>query len=356
MNKISKHRFIKALNRQVVDRTPVWIMRQAGRYMPEYRELRTKAGSFLELCKNPELACSATLLPIKRYPLDAAILFSDILLIPEAMGLGLEFIANEGPVFAKSIRNEADVVNLPEIDPDVDLAYVSNAIKLIKNELNNSVPLIGFAGSPWTIAAYMVEGKADKQFYKLKGLMYQQPEVMHMLLDHLSKQILRALQAQIDAGVDVVMLFDSWGGILTDSLFKEFSLAYMVKIVQNIRNTNDVPVIIFSKNGGRCLPDIAASGCAGIGLDWTADLAEAKKMVGTQVALQGNMDPCVLYANDARIVEEVQHVLKNFGSGYGHIFNLGHGIPYDIEPKKVDVMLKAIEEFSSTFNQSLQTV
>ncbi len=352
MQKILEHRFMRALNRQPVDRTPVWIMRQAGRYMPEYRALRAQAGSFLELCKNPELACAATLLPINKFPLDAAILFSDILLIPEAMGLGLDFVTNEGPVFAKTISTAQDVASLPHIDPERDLGYVSEAIKRIVTELNGKVPLIGFAGSPWTVCSYMVEGQTSKHFYKLKGLMYAQPAVMHQLLEHMTTQTINALQAQIKAGVNTVMLFDTWGGILTDALFKEFSLAYMAKIVHALRKMYpQVPVILFSKNGGRCLPEMAATGCQALGLDWTANLATAKKAVGAQVALQGNLDPCVLYASPERIDAEVKNILEQFGAGPGHIFNLGHGIPLDVDPERVHNMLDALHKRSPAFNQ-----
>lgn len=357
MQKFSNHRFIRALNRQAVDRTPVWIMRQAGRYMPEYRALRTQAGSFLDLCKNPELACAATLLPIKKYSLDAAILFSDILLIPWAMGLGLDFVQNEGPVFAKTVSSAADIAQLPHVDPEQDLAFVSATIKQIVAALNGSVPLIGFAGSPWTVSSYMVEGQTSKHFYKLKALMYAQPKVMHQLLEHMTVQIINSLQAQINAGVDTVMLFDTWGGVLSDPMFKEFSLAYMAKVVQALRNANPhIPVILFSKNGGRCLTEMAATGCQALGLDWTACIASAKKAVGAQVALQGNLDPCVLYAPAERIELEVKNVLEQFGTGPGHIFNLGHGIPLDVDPERVHNMLDALHKYSPAFNQSFSTV
>ncbi|HSX20446.1 MAG TPA: uroporphyrinogen decarboxylase [Gammaproteobacteria bacterium] len=356
MTKLRNDRFIRALNRQPVDRTPAWIMRQAGRYMPEYRALRERAGNFLALCKNPEMACAATMLPIQQYNLDAAIVFSDILLIPEAMGLGLEFVADEGPLFAKTIRSAADVDQLRDVDPQKDLGYVNDAIKLIVRELDNSVPLIGFAGSPWTVASYMVEGQTAKHFYKLKGLMFQAPQVLHKLLAHMSKQITRALQAQIDAGVNVIMLFDTWGGILNDAAYQEFSLRYMADIVRDLKRDNPtVPVILFTKNGGRCLSAMAAVGCDAIGLDWTANLADAKAQVGQQVALQGNMDPCTLYASPERIVEEVKNVLAQFGSGTGHIFNLGHGIPMDVKPENVQVMLDAVHTYSPAYHQPLVT-
>lgn len=357
MNKFAAHRFIKALNRQPVDRTPVWVMRQAGRYLPEYRALRTQAGNFLNLCHNPELAALATLMPIQRFGFDAAILFSDILLIPHAMGLGLEFVQNEGPVFAKTITCANDVANLPHVDVAADLGFVSAAIKNIVQELKHSTPLIGFAGSPWTVASYMVEGGTSKHFYKLKGLMYAQPRVMHNLLAHMTLQITNALQAQIDAGVSAVMLFDSWGGILTDANYLEFSLRYMQEIVQALQAKNpQIPIILFTKNGGRCLEQIAETGCTAIGLDWTASLSAAKHEVGNRVALQGNLDPCVLYANDEQIRLEVQQTLEQFGNGPGHIFNLGHGIAPDVDPAKVAVMLDAVHTYSPAFNNNLTLV
>ena len=344
-------RFLRALNRQSVDRTPVWIMRQAGRYMPEYRAIRKQAGDFLTLCKTPELACEVTLLPVQQFPLDAAIVFSDILLIPEAMGLGLSFVAEEGPKFAKTITTSADVAKLPHIDPEQDMGYVGDAIRMIVKNLAARVPLIGFAGSPWTVSTYMVEGQTSKQFNKIKGLMYQSPKVMHQLLAHMTTQITNALLAQINAGVNCVMLFDTWGGLLTDKLYKEFSLQYMAEIVSVIKSKYPhMPVILFTKNGGRCIQDIAATGCNAIGLDWTANLAEAKKLVGNKVALQGNMDPCVLYADDATVTAEVKAVLDQFGIGPGHIFNLGHGILPDIEPHKVSIMLEAVKKYSLATN------
>jgi uroporphyrinogen decarboxylase len=350
-------RFLRALQRQPVDRTPVWIMRQAGRYMPEYRAIRNQAGDFLTLCKTPELACQVTMLPLQRFALDAAILFSDILIIPEAMGLGLSFIADEGPKFSKVVSSAADVAKLPDIEPEKDLAYVSSAIRLLVKELAGTVPLIGFAGSPWTVATYMVEGQTSKQFNKIRGLMYQEPLVMHKLLAHMTKQITNALLAQIAAGVNAVMIFDTWGGILADPLYKEFSLGYMSEIVHTIKSVSpNTPVILFTKNGGRCLIDIAATGCTAIGLDWTADLAAAKLLVGNKVALQGNMDPCVLYASPQKISAEVKSILSQYGTGPGHIFNLGHGIPPDVNPEHVQVMLEAVKNYSPAYHQPTAVV
>lgn len=347
MIKLANDRFMRALARQPVDRTPVWIMRQAGRYMPEYRAIRQKSGDFLTLCKTPDLACEVTLLPIRKFSLDAAILFSDILIIPEAMGLGLSFVAEEGPKFAKTIASMADINKLPDLDPEQDMGYVSQAIKQIVYELDRSIPLIGFAGSPWTVSTYMIEGQTSKQFNKVRGFMYQQPDAMHKLLSHMSQQITKALLAQINAGVNAVMIFDTWGGILNDVMYLEFSLRYMAQIVQNIKAVYpNIPIILFTKNGGRCLINIADTGCDAIGLDWTADLKLARKTAGGKVALQGNMDPCVLYAHPDRIVVEVQRVLTEYGSGPGHIFNLGHGIAPDVNPEHVQVMLDAVKKYS----------
>lgn len=357
MTKTTEHRFIRALNRLPVDRTPAWIMRQAGRYMPQYRALREQAGSFLALCENPELACAATMLPIQQYPLDAAILFSDILLIPQAMGLGLEFVTHEGPVIRNPVCNARDVDKLKHVDPEQDLGFVSAAIKLIVKALDHKVPLIGFAGSPWTVASYIVEGQTSKHFYKLKGLMYSDPKTMHRLLAHMTEQITNALLAQIKAGVETVMVFDSWGGILTNPLYEEFSLRYMAQIVHDIKQLYpNMPIILFSKNGGRSLLEIAATGCNAIGLDWTADLGHARALVGDKVALQGNLDPCVLYADDSRIIEEVKHLLAQWGTGPGHIFNLGHGIPLDVNPDKVHVLLNALTTYSPQYHKPLIAV
>ncbi len=350
MTKLLNDRFLRALNRHPVDRTPVWIMRQAGRYMPEYKALRNRVGDFLTLCKTPEFACEATMLPLQRFDLDAAILFSDILMIPEAMGIGLSFVAEEGPRFANVITAASDIRKLSHLDPEQDLSYVTASIRLIVEKLNNSVPLIGFAGSPWTVATYMVEGQTSKQFYKIKGLMYQEPQLLHKLLAHMTIQITNALQAQINAGVDVVMIFDTWGGILTDELYKQCSLHYMAEIVYNLKKDNPtVPIILFSKNSGRCLIEQADTGCDALGLDWTVNLSKARELVGHKVALQGNLDPCVLYAPKQRIEAEVNAVLNQYGSGSGHIFNLGHGIPLDVDPNNVQILLDAVKNYGATW-------
>lgn len=347
------NRLIKALNRQPVDRTPVWLMRQAGRYLPEYRKLREKAGDFLTLCKTPELACQITLQPIERFPLDAAIIFSDILTIPDAYGLGLHFVEGEGPRFEKIVRNSTDVKTLPVIDPNVELRYVMDAIRATQQALANTIPLIGFSGSPWTLATYMVEGKASKQFDQIKRLLYKDPLLLHQLLEHISTSVIDYLHAQINAGVNAVMIFDTWGGILPREQYLKFSLHYMTIIVQNLKkkmhnNTlPNVPIILFTKNGGQHLQEMAASGCDALGIDWMAKLSQARLLVGDQVALQGNLDPSALYGSKETLQTEVKNVLAEFGSGPGHIFNLGHGIHPDVDPDQVAVLIETVHEYRS---------
>jgi uroporphyrinogen decarboxylase len=354
---IENNRLLKAIFREKVDRTPVWIMRQAGRYLPEYRRLRTKVTDFLTLCKTPHLACEVTLQPIQRYPLDAAIVFSDILTIPDALGLGLHFIEQEGPCFQKPIRSANDIRQLPSIDPETELDYVMNAIRLTKAELANKIPLIGFAGSPWTLATYMVEGKSSKQFTEIKRLLYSEPSLLEQLLQHLTHVTADYLNAQINAGVDAVMLFDTWGGLLSPEHYLRYSLSYMQAIIQKInlsQTPRTVPIILFSKNAGSHLANMADSGCHVIGLDWCADLQHARKTVGHKVALQGNLDPTALYGNKEQIRSEVMKVLSAYGSGPGHIFNLGHGILPDISPEKVDYMIEAVHEFSPDLIEGVQ--
>lgn len=348
VNKMSlkNDRLIRALYRQPVDKTPIWIMRQAGRYLPEYRQVREQAGDFMTLCKTPELACEVTLQPLRRFALDAAIIFSDILTIPDAMGLGLYFIEGEGPRFKKTIQNSKDIaaLKIPELQ---QFNFLSEAIKLTKKELANSVPLIGFAGSPWTLATYMIENGPSKNFHTIKKLMFNEPEVMHQMLKVLTDTVVEYINLQIAAGVDVVMIFDTWGGILAEHDYLEFSLRYMNQIIQHLKqNTKQVPTILFTKNGGLWLEKIAASGCNAIGLDWTINIGEARKRVGSKVALQGNMDPAILYASPEKIREEVALILKDYGTGPGHIFNLGHGINPDTPYESVQVLVDAVHEFS----------
>ncbi len=350
---LKNDRYLRALLKQPVDRTPIWMMRQAGRHLPEYRELRAQAGDFMSLCKNPELACEVTLQPLRRYPLDAAILFSDILTIPDAMGMGLYFGEGEGPKFTKQLNDFMDVVQLPIPDPEVELKYVMDAVRTIRRELKGEVPLIGFSGSPWTLATYMLEGGSSKTFSKIKKLMYSEPEVVHILLDKLAQSVILYLNAQIAAGVQSVMIFDTWGGVLTPNAYREYSLSYMQQIVEGLTRHADgrpVPVTLFTKNGGLWLEDIAKTGCDAIGIDWTMDIRLARARVGDKVALQGNMDPAVLLGSPERIRLEVQAILDGYGQGSGHVFNLGHGITPDVDPERARVFIEAVQSFSRTYH------
>ena len=350
---LKNDRLIRALLSQPVDITPVWMMRQAGRYLPEYRATRKKAGDFLTLCKTPELACEVTLQPLARFPLDAAILFSDILTIPDAMGLGLSLVESKGPHFSRPVRSAREVGSLSVPDPETDLGYVMDAVRLIRKELDGDVPLIGFAGSPWTMATYMVEGGPSKEFGLVKGLMYEEPETMHELLEVLADAVTLYLNAQIAAGVQTVMLFDTWGGILTTKSYQLFSLHYMQKIIHQLDRTYDgqtIPVILFTKGGGDWIDAMAASGCDAIGIDWTRNIGDVRIVVGDKVALQGNMDPCVLYASPDVIKQEVAEVLASYGHGNGHVFNLGHGIHQHVNPDNVTVFIDAVHELSRQYH------
>jgi uroporphyrinogen decarboxylase len=347
---LKNDRLIRALLRQPTDTTPVWIMRQAGRYLPEYRETRKGAGGFLDLCKNKELACEVTLQPLRRFNLDAAILFSDILTIPDAMGLGLYFSEGEGPKFERPVRSEADIDKLFVPDPAEKLAYVTDAISLIRTELNGAVPLIGFSGSPWTLSTYMVEGSSSKDYRHVKGMMYENPAAMHRLLDTLAQSVTAYLNAQIEAGAQVVMIFDTWGGVLTPQTYRSFSLSYMQQIVSGLNRRHDgqtIPVILFTKGGGQWIEATANTGCDAIGLDWTIDIDEARRRVGEKVALQGNLDPCVLYASPDVIREAVRDVITKYGAGPGHVFNLGHGIHPIVDPDRLAVLIDAVHEFGA---------
>jgi uroporphyrinogen decarboxylase len=351
---LKNDRFLKALLRQPVDVTPVWMMRQAGRYLPEYRATRAQAGDFLSLCMNPELACEVTLQPLHRFELDAAILFSDILTVPDAMGIGLYFEQGEGPRFRKPVRTEADIAALPVVDAEKDLPYVMSAIKLIRKELNGSVPLIGFSGSPWTIATYMVEGGGSKDFAIVKAMMMATPELMHALLDRIALSVIDYLNAQIRAGAQAVQIFDTWGGVLNPGCYEEFSLSYMRQIIEGLLREHEgrkVPVIVFTKNGGLWLETIAESGADCVGLDWTIDIGDARRRIGSKVALQGNMDPAVLYASPPRIRDEVARILASFGQGNGHVFNLGHGIHQHVNPDHAKVFIDAVHEMSAPYHQ-----
>lgn len=345
---------LRALLREKTPRTPVWIMRQAGRYLPEYRETRARAGSFIDLMSTPELACEVTLQPLNRFPLDAAILFSDILTIPAAMGLGLHFVEGEGPAFERPVRDLASISKLGVPDPETELRYVMDAVRLIRQTLAGRVPLIGFAGSPWTLACYMVEGGSSKDFSRIKSMLYREPQLLQKLLDILTRSVTLYLNAQIAAGAQAVMLFDTWGGALTPAAYKEFSLQYMSAIVRGLTRESEgrrVPVVLFTKGGGAWLEDMAESGCDALGVDWTQDLAEARRRVGDKVALQGNLDPSALYAPPETIRDLVWKTLAQYGHGSGHVFNLGHGIHTDISPDHVAAMVTAVHDLSPAYHQ-----
>lgn len=352
MHTITNTRLLKVLNNEPVDRTPIWIMRQAGRYLPEYLATRKRAGDFMTLAGTPELACEVTLQPIKRFSLDAAILFSDILTVPDAMGLGLYFEAGEGPRFKSPVRTPADIKQLATPDPETELRYVMDAVRLIRRELNNSVPLIGFSGSPWTVATYMVEGGGSKEYQHIKRLMYGDTQALHQLLEKITTTTIAYLRAQADAGAQALMVFDTWGGVLTPRAYQLFSLQYMQAIVTALRKSHaSIPITLFTKNGGMWLPDIARTGCNAVGVDWTTDLRDARSLTDDKVALQGNMDPGVLYGSKQTIREEVQSVLESYGSGGRHIFNLGHGIHQHIDPDNVEVMVETVHELSPAFHR-----
>ena len=353
MSELHNDRLLRALLRQPVDRTPVWMMRQAGRYLPEYRATREKAGSFVKLMKNPELACEVTLQPLERFPLDAAILFSDILTIPDAMGLGLYFETGEGPKFERPVRSRADIDALAIPDPEDGTRYVMDAVRTIRQALDGRVPLIGFAGSPWTLATYMIEGGSSKDFARAKGLMYSEPSTLHALLEKLADSIAAYLGAQVAAGAQALQIFDTWGGALSDRAYREFSLAYMQRIVEQLPREADgrrVPVILFTKNGGLWLEAMAASGADALGVDWTINIGDARRRVGDKVALQGNMDPGVLNGSPERIREEVARILADYGKGPGHVFNLGHGITPGIDPEHAAAMFEAVVELSPAYH------
>ncbi len=343
--------FIRALLRQPTDYTPVWLMRQAGRYLPEYNATRKRAGSFLGLAKNPDYATEVTLQPLARFPLDAAILFSDILTVPDAMGLGLYFADGEGPKFERPLRDETAVRALRAPEPG-SLQYVFDAVTQIRTELGGRVPLIGFSGSPWTLACYMVEGGGSSDYRTVKTMLYNRPDLMHHILRTNADAVAAYLNAQIDAGAQAVMIFDSWGGALADGAYQEFSLTYMQQIVAQLQREKDgarVPCIVFTKGGGLWLEQIAAIGADAVGLDWTVNLTQARALVGQRVALQGNLDPVVLFANSTQIRAEVEKTLQAFGApaaGSGHVFNLGHGISQFTPPEAVEVMVEAVHSMS----------
>ncbi|HEX7964360.1 MAG TPA: uroporphyrinogen decarboxylase [Gammaproteobacteria bacterium] len=345
---------LRALLREKTPRTPLWIMRQAGRYLPEYRETRARAGSFIKLMSTPELACEVTLQPLNRFPLDAAILFSDILTIPAAMGLGLHFVEGEGPAFEHPVRDAAAVAKLGVPDPETELRYVMDAVRLIRKDLGGRVPLIGFAGSPWTLATYMVEGGSSKDFSRIKQMMYRDPRTLQKLLELLTRAVTQYLNAQVAAGAQALMIFDTWGGTLTPPAYREFSLQYMSAIVQGLKRENEgrrVPVTLFTKGGGPWLEHMAESGCDALGIDWTQDLADARRRVGDKVALQGNLEPSALYAQPETVRDLVWKTLAAFGHHEGHVFNLGHGIHADTPPESVAALVKAVHDLSPAYHK-----
>lgn len=353
MTKLKNDIFLRALLKQPVPYTPIWIMRQAGRYLPEYNQTRARAGNFLNLCKNPDMATEVTLQPIARFGLDAAILFSDILTIPDAMGLGLYFAEGEGPKFERPLREEWAIRDLAAPDPNTHLRYVLDAVSQIRKALNNEIPLIGFSGSPFTLACYMVEGGGSDDFRTIKTMLYQRPDLLHHILQVNAKAVTDYLNAQIQAGAQAVQIFDTWGGMLSSAAYEEFSLAYLRQVVSGLIREQDgerVPCIVFTKSGGIWLEKIAAIGCDAVGLDWTCDIGEARKRVGGKISLQGNMDPMVLFSDPPAIRKEVQRILTSYGSGSGHVFNLGHGISQFTPPENVATLVDAVHEMSRAFH------
>lgn len=345
--------FLRSLLRQPVPRTPVWIMRQAGRYLPEYRELRARAGDFMSLCSNPELACEVTLQPLRRYKLDAAILFSDILTVPDAMGLGLYFEAGEGPKFKRPVRTSAEIKRLAVPDVTDSLGYVFDAVSLIRRELDGEVPLIGFAGSPWTVGTYMVEGGSSREFKRIKGLARDEPATLSLLLNTVAVLTTNYLNAQIDAGAQAIMIFDTWGAALGGDDYRRFSLASMQQILDGLQREKDgrkIPVILFTKGAGALLADMVETGCDALGVDWTTELADARSFTCDKVALQGNLNPSVLRESPEVIEKGVAEVLASYGRGPGHIFNLGHGITPDINPDSLSVLVDAVHRLSPEYH------
>ena len=353
MPRLKNDTLLRALAREPTDYTPVWLMRQAGRYLPEYNATRKRAGSFLDLCKNPGYATEVTLQPLARFPLDAAILFSDILTVPDAMGLGLYFVEGEGPKFERTVRDEAAVAKLAAPDVDSSLRYVTDAVAQIRRALDGSVPLIGFSGSPWTLACYMVEGGGSDDHRTVKTLAFQRPDLMHRILEVNARAVTTYLNAQIEAGAQAVMLFDTWGGALSASAYKTFSLAYMRQVIDGLTRQCEgrkVPVVMFTKGGGLWLEDMAATGCDALGVDWTIELSAARSRVGHQVALQGNLDPTMLFSAPECIRAEVGRVLASFGAGPGHVFNLGHGISQFTPPEHAAAMVAAVHDLSPPYH------
>lgn len=353
MTTLKNDTLLRALLKQPVEYTPVWLMRQAGRYLAEYNATRARAGDFLSLCKNPGFATEVTLQPLARFPLDAAILFSDILTIPDAMGLGLYFSQGEGPMFEHPLREEKEIRALKIPDPGAELRYVMDVVAEIRKALDNRVPLIGFSGSPFTLACYMVEGRGGTEFREIKTMLYQRPELLHHILDVNAKAVTAYLNAQIESGAQIAMIFDTWGGALSHAAYKEFSLRYIQQIIADLKREHDgmrVPSIVFTKGGGLWLEAIADIGCDAVGLDWTIDIGDARRRVGDKVALQGNLDPSVLFASPEVIAAEVGKILASYGDGSGHVFNLGHGISQFTPPENAAVLVEAVHALSRKFH------
>ncbi|SEF60119.1 uroporphyrinogen decarboxylase [Nitrosomonas ureae] len=353
MTTLKNDTLLRALLKQPVEYTPVWLMRQAGRYLAEYNATRARAGDFLALCKNPGFATEVTMQPLARFPLDAAILFSDILTIPDAMGLGLYFSHGEGPMFERPLREEKEIRALKIPDPGKELRYVMDAVSEIRKALDNRIPLIGFSGSPFTLACYMVEGRGGTEFREIKTMLYQRPELLHHILDVNAKAVTAYLNAQIESGAQIVMIFDTWGGALSHGAYQEFSLRYMQQIIAGLKRDHEgmrIPKIVFTKGGGLWLELIADIGCDAVGLDWTIDIGEARRRVGDKVALQGNLDPSVLFASPEVIAAEVEKILLSYGAGSGHVFNLGHGISQFTPPENAAALVEAVHTLSRKFH------
>lgn len=353
MTRLKNDTLLRALLRQPTEYTPVWLMRQAGRYLPEYNQTRARAGSFLALCKNPDFATEVTMQPLARFSLDAAILFSDILTIPDAMGLGLYFSEGEGPRFERPLREEWEIRALAVPDPGVHLRYVMDAVSQIRKTLDNRVPLIGFSGSPFTLACYMIEGGGSSDFRQIKSMLYQRPDLLHHILSINAQAVTAYLNAQIESGAQAVMIFDTWGGALSHAAYPEFSLRYMSQILAGLKREHGgerIPSIVFTKGGGLWLESIADSGCDAVGLDWTVNIAEARRRVGHKVALQGNLDPAVLFSGPEVIAAEVEKILSGFGTGEGHVFNLGHGISQFTPPENALALVDAVHALSRKYH------
>ena len=343
-------RLLRALVGLPVDATPVWLMRQAGRYLPEYRAVRERVGDFIALVREPALACELSLQPVRRFELDAAILFSDILVLPDALGLGLRFVDGEGPKFERPLRRRRDVDALPCIDPERDLPFVQAAVRMLRHELDGRLPLIGFCGSPWTLAVYMIEGGASADFRRVRALAYDDPALLHALLERLAQAACAALRAQVAAGVEVVQIFDTWGGVLSAAAYREFSLRYIARVIEGLSTGSDsrpTPVIVFCKGAGERLGDLAGCGADALSLDWTCDLGAARRALGGRIALQGNMDPAWLLCSPARLREEVARIVGEYGRAPGHVFNLGHGVYPDTDPLQVAALVDAVHAASA---------